>query len=354
VVDEPKECNAVQAVLEIESIGQMTAMNNPEFDFRVAELEVRSATPVRDLIGRREAIAGFAKAAAKRLGLEGYYMNDDRRIPFQSAIEQALLSRTPYSVVRLGDAEGRVLGYPLYFSQYEILTQVLYYQFGPKSVHETRGRFGRNWVDGTMADLSRLVRAGVDNADVVGLPVYDYFRTIDEVLTPGHLGYGCAMHYALGRFSQIDPARAVGANVFQILAERPDFFPQIAKRAAAVWTVGPWDMSAELAPALGIAKVTHIEVPRHFTWTEDKGAGQFPLLYAVVEQRLRALGNLQGQLFLVGAGLMGKWYCAVIKEHGGVALDIGSVFDSWAKKSRPDAVSNGARIRIDVLDPSRD
>ena len=43
----------------------------------------------------------------------------------------------------------------------------------------------------------------------------------------------------------------------------------------------------------------------------------------------------QGAIFLVGAGVLGKIYCDVIKEKGGIAIDIGAIFDAWANvKSR--------------------
>jgi len=35
-------------------------------------------------------------------------------------------------------------------------------------------------------------------------------------------------------------------------------------------------------------------------------------------------------LFLIGAGLLGKIYCGVIKENGGRAYDVGRLFDFWA------------------------
>jgi hypothetical protein len=37
-----------------------------------------------------------------------------------------------------------------------------------------------------------------------------------------------------------------------------------------------------------------------------------------------------GDLWLVGAGVLGKVYCVEARSRGAVALDIGSVFDGWA------------------------
>ena len=39
--------------------------------------------------------------------------------------------------------------------------------------------------------------------------------------------------------------------------------------------------------------------------------------------------QLRHKLVLVGAGYPGKWLVAVARERGGVALDLGSVFDYW-------------------------
>jgi tetratricopeptide (TPR) repeat protein len=38
---------------------------------------------------------------------------------------------------------------------------------------------------------------------------------------------------------------------------------------------------------------------------------------------------LNGKLFLVAAGILGKFYCHTIKRNGGIALDIGSIADGW-------------------------
>jgi hypothetical protein len=40
-----------------------------------------------------------------------------------------------------------------------------------------------------------------------------------------------------------------------------------------------------------------------------------------------------GQVFLVAAGLLGKVYCGIIKERGGIAIDIGAVADIWMGKN---------------------
>ena len=85
--------------------------------------------------------------------------------------------------------------------------------------------------------------------------------------------------------------------------------------------------------------VSFIKVPGHYTWRGENGYGQFPKLYKYVEEKIFSMPEFSGKLFLVGAGIFGKYYCALIKSMGGVALDVGSVFDSWEQKGRPEAVS---------------
>lgn len=43
-----------------------------------------------------------------------------------------------------------------------------------------------------------------------------------------------------------------------------------------------------------------------------------------------------GRLFLIAGGILGKFYAATVKRFGGIALDVGSVADGWARKiTRP-------------------
>jgi len=44
----------------------------------------------------------------------------------------------------------------------------------------------------------------------------------------------------------------------------------------------------------------------------------------------------KGKLFLVGAGLVGKSFCSIVKRNGGIALDLGALLDAWdGRPTRP-------------------
>lgn len=59
--------------------------------------------------------------------------------------------------------------------------------------------------------------------------------------------------------------------------------------------------------------------------TNEHYSKQFPKLLTLIKSESRI-----GQLLLVGAGYLGKCYCVEWMRMGGIAVDIGSVFDNWA------------------------
>ncbi|WP_342148372.1 hypothetical protein [Methylorubrum sp. SB2] len=348
-VREPEPSYDLKIQVEIEELAPSVGIGGHERVLPLGRLTVDAAGigPACG-VGYAE-IVKYAVSSAHALGLCDYYMEGDRLKRFEACILDSLSRGIPYSVVRLGDGEGRVLGYPAYFDQNRVLSEVLYYQFGPQSIRNEIDGSGR-WLHELITELGDLLRLGIDTADRVGLPVAGFFEGHERGVTSGMAAYGYATHFAFGRCPRLGPEEAVGTDVFQQLARMPAFFPGIAKAARSVTTIGPWDLSGELRAALGIERVSHIGVPGHYTWSPDKGLGQFPVLYKQIAAAIQARGDLRGQLFLVGAGLLGKYYCALIKRQGGVALDIGSVFDSWARKGLPYAVRNAGRINLSSLD----
>jgi hypothetical protein len=69
--------------------------------------------------------------------------------------------------------------------------------------------------------------------------------------------------------------------------------------------------------------------------SEDALSGiHFLFVYWDIVERLSRPQH--GRVFLIAAGTLAKFYAAVIKRHGGIALDIGSLVDGWMRiASRP-------------------
>lgn len=282
-----------------------------------------------------------AQLTSKTLGLSGDYLTEDRITAIENRLNLALIQRKPFSAVRLGDGEGRVLGYPSFFSDLEVLSEVLYYHFGPESMNKLKDAKPDTWIKTAMDELRGLLTKSLRQADMVGLPISEFFNEHERNPSTGLVGYACALTYGLTFAQHLNDDDIVGTNVFQVLAARGRVIKSAAVHAKATHVVGPWDITHELGEALG-AEINWIKVPGHYTWRGEKGMGHYPELYRYVETKLMTMGDLSGQLFLVGAGILGKYYCALIKERGGVALDVGSVLDSLVKRGLPYAVSNDA------------
>jgi hypothetical protein len=61
----------------------------------------------------------------------------------------------------------------------------------------------------------------------------------------------------------------------------------------------------------------------------DYRSSEEPFYPIVFEAVCDAIDPLPGEIYLVGAGILGKIFCNIIKERGGIALDIGSMADYW-------------------------
>ena len=96
-------------------------------------------------------------------------------------------------------------------------------------------------------------------------------------------------------------------------------------------------------------------------------SGYVEQLEAVLSQQLV---EFPGMLYLVGGGLYGKLYCQLIKAQGGIALDLGSLFDAWLgipsrptvyrsmynveegkKEVPPSLLLNAKNIKLHLLNP---
>jgi hypothetical protein len=63
-------------------------------------------------------------------------------------------------------------------------------------------------------------------------------------------------------------------------------------------------------------------------------AHHYPRAFRAVSRQLER--PLDGKLFFVGAGLVGKKYLEIIKRNGGVAIDVGALLDAWdGRPTRP-------------------
>jgi hypothetical protein len=213
----------------------------------------------------------------------------------------------PFSLVRLGDAENSILRYPRYCDEQRIRVVI-------------RRIFGNDDALRYIAYIrGELIRA-IRSADIVGI-----YGSDDP--HPLHRVFAEDLEYAgLGEMTVCHPA------IHLLLAEsgKLDAFIRTASRVTLITGRDVADRFRQHFPGID---ADQLPVPTEFN---DRIAADEPFCREAHFPHAfrRIMGSIQPEgphhLFLIGAGPPGKIYCHQAKRRGGVAVDIGSVFDYWA------------------------
>ncbi len=254
-------------------------------------------------------------------------------------LKNAITKKEPFSMVRLGDGEGRVLAYPNLFNKDIFLNQVLTYQFGSSVVEELKRVFGDDYLQPSMTRLQSLVLDAIKNADIVGAPSWLHFRdsTNDTNIIPQAAQSVC--------LTTIEASVEKSVPIFDHFIFKPfhkeGLFNRLLKDLDQLTVISHTDITDQIASHFNLPKCDHIRIPGHQSFMQS-GEFHYPTLYPEIESKINV--KRRGDVFLVAAGYLGKHYCNIIKKKGGIGIDIGSIFDGWAGKGRPDATANKAHL----------
>lgn len=208
------------------------------------------------------------------------------------AIECLRVGR-PFSAIRLGDGEGRVLLWPTGIEREDLDKHLRFW-------------FGRDDIDDRQLHVwkSRLTCA-IWNADAVG-----YYH-----------GDGRNRYWRAARtYAQLKPGIIVGENSLHRELWDSRLLHKIVAAAEDVVVV-----TCREAAFLGDVVTISVPEEAHTSGTFNDHPEKFSSIRGLVR---REAGP--GALVLVGAGLFGKIYCDDAKQGGAVAIDVGSLFDMWA------------------------
>ena len=223
----------------------------------------------------------------------------------------------PASLIRLGDGEGRMLGYP------EIVKKSSDDANGLD--HSLRIWFGKDDYDpGELQDISLQLRLAVKNADIIGLPrLKQYnahlpYRYVWQAITQFHLLNNTQniTDAAIHRYLQF-------GLFYRLLLENLDFVGLVTGRP---------QLAAIVKDTFNIEEVKQYLIPAEAIHPGGLGGEHYPDRFLSLKTELQV--PYQGAVFLVGAGALGKIYCDWIKRQGGIAIDIGSICDSWSDVGR--------------------
>ena len=252
-----------------------------------------------------------------------------------ATIQSAIEDRRPFSLVRLGDGEGAFATidqedearYPrLYGSHRREWCRLLYgTDFDPAFT-------GYTAVVGTLMSVAC-------EADIVGIP---YQSWVDhEYAISSIRGVPCLMNIHRNFLRSQDPAGPiVCAQNIHTEFHRQNLIEPLLRMTKDIGLISCLpDLPMLLRSRFGLESVELFKIPgERYSQTLLSGealAGEhFPFVYWEIVRRLSQPHN--GRVFLIAAGTLAKFYAAVIKRHGGIALDIGSLVDGWMKiASRP-------------------
>ena len=244
-------------------------------------------------------------------------------------IDLACREKRPLSLIRLGDGESAILGYPE-FEPEERFLRWLRNWFGPHALDVT-----------PYVPLKALLTGAISRADIVGTNDNTAFQVEEwrqALLTLGPAGPNPdlniierkLLNYHAGPIIK-DDAVCVSTNI-AIQLHRSGFLTQLVEREPVLTIISGRPVADGIKAAFPDKTVIDIRVPGQAKFTVGKHDGgrferHFPDVYEGVIEKLSA-GDFEG-VALVGAGPCGKMYCDTIQRMGGIAIDIGSIMDLW-------------------------
>ena len=239
-------------------------------------------------------------------------------------IRDSIRSKSPTSVIRLGNSEGALLGYPTLTSRQDVDRSLLNW-LRTKAVPEK-----------DVLALVEWLKHAVSNADIVGLPRDKQIHQADY-----HL-YRVAQE-SVDRFELLSPRTLeTHAAVHRLLQHGLLYRPILQQDSRFLGIISCRPIANSLKELFNIHQVHWYGVRGAYEETGPIETTHYPDGFEELRRTLRV--PFPGAVFLVGAGAFGKVYCQWIKERGGIAIDIGSMFDSWANIGRGRTVTRSLDV----------
>ena len=247
-------------------------------------------------------------------------------LPVVHALEAALAEGRGFSLIRLGDGEGAMLGH------------------ADPAMAEDLAFSWRIWFGDQVvtpeerAEIAGDLERAIDGADILGLP-----RARQWEMSPRYRAV-----FAPVALLRADRRPMVGDAALHFYLQWSGALGRLLRAARRVSVIGCRDVAPMLAAQGGIsARQWLVRGEADFPGTVAEP--HWPQGYRRVLAAI--IADVEpGELVLVGAGVLGKAYGEAVRRRGGVAVDLGSVLDGWAGvMSRPGRITDGAEFGIGAL-----
>jgi hypothetical protein len=252
-----------------------------------------------------------------------------------ATIRSAIESRRPFALVRLGDGEG-------IFARIGVEDEARYARL---YANLRRGWYAGLYGDGFdpaatgYAAIVETLMSVAGEADLVGVPYRSWVAheyAISSIRgVPGLLN----VHRHFLRHQHPSGPAICDQNIHTELHKQGLIEP-ILRMSRDIGLISCLsDLPERLKARFALDSVELFKIPgerysKALRSEEALSGIHFPYVYWDIVQRLSRPHH--GRVFLIAAGTLAKFYAAVIKRHGGIALDIGSLVDGWMRiASRP-------------------
>ena len=252
---------------------------------------------------------------------------------FVEVVVESLTAGNGFSFIRVGDGESSCLAYESHLSKFA----------QPDTADRERTWWGAELDEPERTKISHQIQSAIWNADCIGIPtVSRILRDINlgdsDQLEGGRTGRG--LRSILHTFENMERFRPrhsqsqqfTSCHVHQDLM-RWHIYPELFERSGEIVLISchpglpdalERQFGARIAASI-IIPPRHASIP--LLREKPVPSAALPM---VIEDVSHQLGELpRNRLVLVGAGYLGKSLVDLAKKRGGVALDLGSVFDHW-------------------------
>lgn len=265
---------------------------------------------------------------------QNHYWGDANFVASQ--IEEAITSKRPFALIRLGDGEGAFVRIG---QKDEAAHQYLYEHFRRYWVKFLLG----DDVDPTFNGYTSLTSKLMDftlEADIVGIPYPDWIEHEYRICANRTIPCLLNINRYIADYNKVKVITLCDQDI-HLQLHRTNAYQRILRDVESATVISCIEgVDKKVSSMFSIPNVDLIKIPsENYAPHLDKIHSQrdtkhFPLVFWRTVEQLSC--SLNGRVFLIAAGTYGKFYAAIIKRNGGIALDLGSIVDGWMKlSSRP-------------------
>lgn len=257
--------------------------------------------------------------------LMGIEYNPNEAISLCDNIIHRFYNKKPTSIIRLGDGEGNFLPYDKNSKEKQSHDQleIQLRWWGEKKINDSESE----------SLISRFQNV-INNADILGIPP---IQRMNKSLGVQSKNLNSHHRGLLSIFHSFQDNISINAEVltschFHNDLQSWDMYRYLFNAIQKVSVISCHkNIPKTLFFKFGLETNQFIQIPpesfhKNKFGDENDNSNHYPDIFNNI---LSSIEVEKGEFFLVAAGFLGKFYCDLIKNKGGLAFDIGSVVDFW-------------------------